>query len=171
MVSTILKAGLDRLDRLFAFIESALIMIGGIVLVVFAFLVLIDVIARYLLNFSLPGLYELMQLGLVLIVYSAIAYAQQKGDHIRIDVFSNENFPRMEKLIRVLGDLGGIAICVIIAWKAGENAFVAWRTDDAMSGLIPWPTWPAMASVPLGFALLGMRLLIDLVGFFAGRSR
>ncbi|MBI4274942.1 MAG: TRAP transporter small permease [Rhizobiales bacterium] len=171
MASTILSSGLRRLDRLVSLLEVVLNTIGGAVLVVFAFLVLFDVIARYLFNYSIPGIYELMQLGLVVIVYFGIAYAQQKGDHVRIDLFSNDNFPRMQRVIRVAGDLAGIVICTIIAWRTGQNAYVAWLTDDSMSGLIAWRTWPAMAAVPLGFGLLAFRLAIDLVEWSTERVR
>ena len=171
MASTSPPSGLRRLDRLVGFLEVVLNTIGGAVLVVFAFLVLFDVIARYLFNYSIPGIYELMQLGLVIIVYFGIAYAQQKGDHVRIELFSNENFPRMERVVRIVGDLAGIAICTIIAWRSGQNAYDAWLTGDAMSGLIAWRTWPAMAAVPLGFGLLALRIAIDLIEWSTWRTR
>ncbi len=171
MASTILSSGLGRIDRLVRVFEMALNTIGGAVLVVFAFLVLLDVVARYWFNYSIPGIYELMQLGLVVIVYFGIAYAQQKGDHVRIDLLSNDNFPRMQRVVRIAGDLAGVAIFTIIAWRSGQNAYVAWLTDDTMSGLIAWRTWPAMAAVPLGFGLLAFRLAIDLVEWSTGRKR
>ncbi len=133
--------------------------------------VLVDVIARYFLNYSIPGLYELMQLGLVIIVYFGIAYAQQKGDHVRIELLDRDTWPGLQKALLTIGEAAGATFCALVFWRAGQNALVAWETGDTMSGLIPWPTWPAVAAVPLGFLLLGLRLLFDMVKRLRGESR
>lgn len=160
-------SGLRSVERALGIVEWLLAIAGGAVLVVFSFLVLADVLARYLFNYSIPGVYELMQLALVVMVYFAISYAQQKGDHIRIEIFSDERRPRMQTFVRVVGDLAGLAICAIITWRSGLYAYSAWENADAVSGLVAWRTWPAMAAVPLGFGLLGLRLAIDLCGWMA----
>ncbi len=157
-------------ERGLSAIEAGLNAIGGVLVVVLAAAVLADVIARYVLNYSIAGLYELMQLGLVVIVYLGIGYAQQKGDHVRIELLDRSQFPGFQQTVRVFGNVAGIIFCALVAWKAGQNALVAWRTGDAMSGLIPWPTWPAVAAVPLGFLLLGLRLLLDTFKVTPGRS-
>lgn len=165
------RNALNGLDRGLAWAEMALNAAGGALMVLLAAAVLADVIARYFLNYSIPGLYELMQLGLVAIVYFGIAYAQQKGDHVRIELLDRDTWPGLQKVLLIIGDAAGAAFCALVFWRAGQNALVAWETGDTMSGLIPWPTWPAVAAMPLGFLLLGLRLLFDMVKRLRGESR
>ncbi|GIK81422.1 MAG: TRAP transporter small permease [Pseudorhodoplanes sp.] len=165
------RNALNGLDRGLAWVEMALNAVGGVIMVLLAAAVLVDVIARYFLNYSIPGLYELMQLGLVIIVYFGIAYAQQKGDHVRIELLDRDTWPGLQKALLTIGEAAGATFCALVFWRAGQNALVAWETGDTMSGLIPWPTWPAVAAVPLGFLLLGLRLLFDMVKRLRGESR
>ena len=94
-------------------------------------------------------------------------------DHVRIDVLSSRFSARTQSWIEVFGLLGFllplVVVVITLSWPLVVRAFVSGEVSSNAGGLI---RWPVMAMVPLGFALLGLQGLSELIkriGHLAGR--
>ncbi|OYY63466.1 MAG: sugar transporter [Burkholderiales bacterium 28-67-8] len=85
-------------------------------------------------------------------------------DHVRIDVLSSRFSARTQSWIEVFGLLGFllplVVVVITLSWPLVVRAFVSGEVSSNAGGLI---RWPVMALVPLGFALLGLQGLSELI--------
>lgn len=130
-------------------------------------------IARYGFSTGSNALLELQWYLFGAIFMLGAAYGLLKGAHVRIDVLNGRLSRRTQAWIDVFGTLFMLLpACIIIAWFGWDMFERSWsimeRSSDA-GGLI---RWPAKILVPLGFALLilqGISELIKRVAFLQGR--
>ncbi len=101
-------------------------------------------------------------------------YAFLRNAHVRIDFISGRFSARARNWV----DIGGIVIfllplCYImatLAWPVVEQAYLSGEMSSNAGGLIRWPVY---ALIPLGFALLalqGVSELIKRVAFLTGNG-
>ena len=93
-------------------------------------------------------------------------------DHVRIDVLSSRFSARTQSWIEVFGLVAFlmplVMVVITLSWPLVVRALVSGEVSSNAGGLI---RWPVMALVPLGFALLGLQGLSELIkriGHLAG---
>ncbi len=94
-------------------------------------------------------------------------------DHVRIDVLSSRFSARTQSWIEVFGLVAFllplVTVVITLSWPLVVRAFVSGEVSSNAGGLV---RWPVMALVPLGFALLGLQGLSELIkriGHLMGR--
>ncbi|MGC3964187.1 MAG: TRAP transporter small permease subunit [Rhodocyclaceae bacterium] len=102
-------------------------------------------------------------------------YALLKNVHVRIDVLVSRFSPRVHAWIDILGTmffLLPISVMVIwLSWGVFMTAYTSGETSPSAGGLI---LWPARLLVPVGFTLLalqGVSELIKRVAFLQGHIK
>jgi len=149
--------------RAFRFIEQLCTEAAAIIIMGLMVLMVIDVMGRKLFNSPLSGTTEIAEMTLVGIVYLSISHVQRNSGHIKIDLFADH----LPAALRVSTDLIGLAasflVCALVtsgsAWLALESV----RLQDYTMGGVRVPIWPAKVVITVGFGLLTLRLLRDLV--------
>jgi TRAP-type transport system small permease protein len=140
-----------------------LIIISGIAFIIVMLGTAIDVIMRYIFNKPITGGLEMAEYLFVTMVFLAIAYTQSKDEHIRVD-FIVDLFPIKGKYwSRVLSLSIALIISLLIAWRGLIALITSIRVDEFAMGQIPFPLWPSKLMVPLGFFVLSLRLIFDIV--------
>ncbi len=84
--------------------------------------------------------------------------------HVRIDVLAN----RLPMRTRIFIDIGGILLFLLpmcwmmiqFAWPVLKGAYLSGETSSNAGGLIRWPVY---ALVPIGFGLLAMQAVSELI--------
>jgi TRAP-type mannitol/chloroaromatic compound transport system permease small subunit len=94
-------------------------------------------------------------------------------DHVRIDVLSSRFSARTQSWIEVFGLVAFlfplVAVVITLSLPLVTRAFVSGEVSSNAGGLV---RWPVLALMPLGFALLGLQGLSELikrVGYLSGR--
>jgi len=91
-------------------------------------------------------------------------YTLQKNAHVRIDLFAGRCSHRTQALIDILGTLFFLfpfAILVIwMSWGVFFESFVSGEHSSSAGGLI---LWPARLMVPLGFGLLFLQGVAEIL--------
>lgn len=99
-------------------------------------------------------------------------YTLLKNAHVRIDFVSSRLSPRMRNWIDVVGILAVLfPLCLIIMALGWPLFYKAWMTNEMSSNAGGLIRWPVFALIPLGFALLllqGVSELIKRVAFLRG---
>ena len=131
-----------------------------------------NALARYLLNLSSNAWLELQWYMFATLFLLCAGYTLRHDEHIRIDVVSSHLSRRTQTWIDIFG-----TICFLLpmttfitwlSWPIFVNAWVSGEMSSNAGGLI---RWPARLLVPVGFALLslqGVSELIKRVAFLRG---
>ena len=119
---------------------------------------------RYAFNFSSNGLLEIQWYLFSAMFLLAAGYALQQNAHIRIDIVSGRLSERARAWVDIAGSLLFLLpLCGVMVYYGWPTFVEAWQSQEMSSdpgGLIRWPVF---ALIPLGFALLALQGLSELI--------
>ena len=123
-----------------------------------------NALVRKFFNSSSNGLLEIQWYLFAAVFMLGAGYGFLKNSHVRIDFISSKLSHRARNWIDVLGIvLVLIPFCVItiaLGWPFFTQAQASGEMSQNAGGLI---RWPAYAMIPLGFALLMMQAVSELI--------
>jgi TRAP-type mannitol/chloroaromatic compound transport system permease small subunit len=124
----------------------------------------LNALSRYMFNLSSNAWLELQWYLFGAVVLLGAAYTLQQNEHIRIDILNARLKPRTRHIIDVFGHVFFLLpICILIVWQGIPfflNYFISKEVSASAGGLI---IWPAALLIPLGFALLLLQALSELI--------
>ena len=98
----------------------------------------------------------------------AAAFALQKGEHVKIDLVYGRLSRRTQIWIEILGTIFFLFpfcfITVLIVWPVVLDKIATGETSANAGGLALWPVW---MMIPIGFALLALQGVSELIKRFA----
>lgn len=153
---------MTAISRMLERVALAVLLLGGIGLLMAMFLGVADIVGTQVLLVPVPGPYEITESSMVLIVFGALCYAQIKRAHIRVELVHAWMPPRVQAGMDVVADLAALLFFGLLLWQAVLEAQYSIRIDEKTVGLIRMPLWPARIVLAVGTGLLILRLLIDL---------
>jgi TRAP-type mannitol/chloroaromatic compound transport system permease small subunit len=133
-----------------------------------------NAVVRYAFDWSSNGLLEIQWYLFSAVFLLCAAYVLNKNEHIRIDVIAGRLSPRAQNWIDVFGIIVFLLPMVImtmsLSWPVFMNAWNTGETSANPGGLIRWPVRLLM---PVGFFLLllqGLSELVKRLAFLTGRG-
>lgn len=133
-----------------------------------------NALVRKAFNQSSNGLLEIQWYLFAAVFMLGAGYGFLKNSHVRIDFISSKLSDRARNWIDVIGILLVLfpfcAICIALGWPFFMQAFTSGEMSQNAGGLI---RWPAYGLIPLGFALLmlqGVSELIKRIAFLSGNG-
>ncbi|MEM9146216.1 MAG: TRAP transporter small permease [Pseudomonadota bacterium] len=151
------------ISRILERVALAVLLLGGIGLLMSMFLGVADIVGTQVLHVPVPGPYEITESSMVLIVFGALAYAQIRRAHIRVELLHAQMGPRTQAAMDVIADLAALVFFGLLLWQAVLEAQYSLQIGEATVGLIRIPLWPARIVLAVGTGLLILQLLVDLV--------
>lgn len=116
-----------------AWIEPVLSLIAAIMLLAIMSLTFFDVVGRYLLSQPIPGSYELVALGLGILVFAGMPIITLRREHLTVGLFENAFAGPVKPLVQTVIDLIGFAILSLYAWRIWAQASFIGRTGEVMA--------------------------------------
>jgi tripartite ATP-independent transporter DctM subunit len=83
--------------------------------------VFVDVVMRTVFNFSLPGIVELEEYFLLLVIYYSLAHAHITVGHIRIDFITEKIPASLRPVITSITSLLSVVLFVLMTWQLVVN--------------------------------------------------
>jgi TRAP-type mannitol/chloroaromatic compound transport system permease small subunit len=155
---------LGAMDERLFHIEKCLNLVAGIVILAMMMLGVLQILSRKLFNFPIPAYIDVIEIVMVLFAFPSLAFAQRLGDHIRMEIVLGRLKGRVYYAVELFGVLAALAIVAVITWFSFDHFLRAWKLGDStMDG--GFPLWPAKLVVPLAFALLFVRLALQVAAF------
>ncbi|MFC1916427.1 TRAP transporter small permease subunit [Chloroflexota bacterium] len=148
--------------KVISVISKYLFYVGVVAIAVSGLMTGVDVFARYLFSSPLPGVYQLQEIMLVAIVALPLAYNMQKKAHIRVDILLGRMRGKSRPAFELMTMILACILFAVATWTTGGYAWQSFVTQDYYLGPVHYPFWPAKTMIPLGCALLCLRLLIDI---------
>jgi TRAP-type C4-dicarboxylate transport system permease small subunit len=139
------------------------LLIGGLGMLFSMFLGVADIVGTQILLIPVPGPRELTESTMVLIVFGALAYAQIRRAHIRVELLYLNTPPRVRAVMDVITDIAAIVFFGLILSEAISEAQYSYQIKEATTGLIRFPLWPARFTLVAGCALMILQLTLHLL--------
>jgi TRAP-type C4-dicarboxylate transport system permease small subunit len=164
MAAITLVAGLA--GRALRVIEYILL-VGSVLTVLFVmFFVGAEVLMRYAFNKPIPGHLEGSELLGPIIVFLALSYTQATRGHVGMDLVLDALAPGIRRYAEMTTLLISIFICAVLAFFSFKNAYQLWLFDDVTMSPPYFRTWPSAAAIPLGYALVSIRMHIQMLHLY-----
>lgn len=137
-----------------------------------ALLSALNAVVRYAFNYSSNAFLEIQWYLFAAIFLLCAGYTLKNNEHVRIDVITGRFSPKVQAWIDILGTLFFLLpMVLLVLWLSMplvKESFMINEISANAGGLI---RWPVKALLPIGFALLalqGISELIKRVAFLRG---
>jgi TRAP-type mannitol/chloroaromatic compound transport system permease small subunit len=141
-----------------------LLLLGAVGMIVSMLLGVADVVGTRFLDYPVPGTLEVTESTMVLIVFGALAYTQERRGHIRVELLYGHCGPRGKSFMELVTHVVAFAFFAVVFWQGLGELRYSWEIREATMGTVRFPLYPARFLLVLGVALLLVRLAIDVVG-------
>ncbi|MEP1522648.1 TRAP transporter small permease [Ascidiaceihabitans sp.] len=161
---------LSKLDRALLPLEKFCALLSGLAIFSLMFLAAYSVIGRKFFASPLAGYVDYIEAAMPIIAIMGVSYVQRDGTHIRMDMFVSALKGRLLWLFELISVLMILILMAALTWGAWEHFE---RSFDCARPLcsrdssidISIPIWPSKLVVPVAFAVLVMRLVLQAVGY------
>lgn len=163
VVTTFVAAWLGRVLRL---IEYVLLTVTVLITAFVMFFVGAEVLMHYAFDRPIPGHLELSELAAPIIVFFALSYTQATHGHVGMDLVLDSMPLDARRYADMATLLISIFICAVLAFFSFKNAYRLWLYDDVTMSPPYFKTWPSGAAIPLGYALISLRMYIQVLHLY-----
>ena len=123
-----------------------------------------NAIIRKVFNISSNAFLEIQWYLFAAVFMLGSGYAFLKNAHVRIDFISSKFSARGRNIVDVIGILVFVfPLCYLmvkLSWPVFENAWVSGEMSSNAGGLVRWPVYGV---IPLGFVILAMQAVSELI--------
>jgi len=152
-----LSRGIDVLNQKFGWIAEWLVLISCLISAGNAF-------SRYAFGMSSNAWLEIQWYMFAAVVMLGASYTLRKNEHVRVDVVYSNVSTRRQIGIDIFGTilflLPATLIMTYLSWPVFHNSWALGEVSSNAGGLI---RWPVKLMLPIGFALLTLQGLSELI--------
>lgn len=141
----------------------AVLLVGGAGVLTAMFLGAGDVVGTQFLGWPIPGVLEITESTMTLIVFGALAYAQIRRNHIRVELVYSHMGPRVRAAMDTIADIAAIVFFGFLLSEAITEGLMSWRIRETADGLLQFPLYPARWVLISGTVLLLLQLALHLI--------
>lgn len=157
-----LNRSLNRISGLFTWI--ALLFLAFMMLAI-----TVDVIARAASGRTVPGLFEMSELSMVMVVFMGLGATLIDDAHIRVTLLSDRMSPKVSRLMGGAGWLCAALTFLLLAWPATDEAIYSFSIREFRWGYFEVPVWWAKIAVAIGLWFAAIQALVHALRMATGR--
>jgi TRAP-type mannitol/chloroaromatic compound transport system permease small subunit len=140
-----------------------MVLLGSVGLMLSMFICVADVIGTNFFGYPVDGTLEITESTMVLIVFGALVYTQDKRGHIRVEILHGFMGPRTRSLMDLFTHFLALLFFVLLGWHSIGELTYSWEMKEATMGSIRFPLYPARTLLTIGVALLILQLTLDVI--------
>lgn len=132
------------MDILNATVRRVSDVLGWVAMVFMAILmfgVTADVAARAIYGQSVPGLFEMSELSMVMVVFLGLGWTLRDDAHIRVTMLTDRLAPRPRRLAGGLAWLCAALVFLLLAWPSTQEAAYSFSIREFRWGVVQIPIW------------------------------
>jgi len=150
------------IDRAFRLVETAAAVLAGCMMIAMMVLVSADAFMRR--GFGEPLTFQLTlseSYLIVAMVMLSLAWGYRRGGTIQVRLLLDVLPKRPADVITRVGLAASSVYMIVLAVRAWSPFYRAWVDNEVTMGVIDWPVAWSWIWVPLGCAMLALRLALD----------
>lgn len=152
-----LASGIDRLTGFFGTVAAALVAVACSISAA-------NALSRYMFDLSSNAFLEIQWQMFAGIFLLGAAHVLRLNEHVRVDLFYGGMSDRSKLWVDVLGILFFLfPVCFIMLEMSFPWALSSWREGEMSANAGGLPVWPVKMLMPLGFVLLSLQGLAELI--------
>ncbi len=156
-----LSRGIDWLNDKFAVIAIWAVLASCVISA-------LNAIVRYAFNYSSNGFTEIQWYLFAAVVMLGASQVLRVNEHVRVDVLYGLYGGRGQAIVDLLGFIFFLTLSMLVmlyySWPLFVKMYVSGEMSSNAGGLI---RWPVMFMLPLGFALMLLQGLSEIIKRFA----
>ncbi|PKR89251.1 C4-dicarboxylate ABC transporter [Pleomorphomonas diazotrophica] len=123
-----------------------------------------NAIVRKLFNYSANSLLEGQWYLFSAVFLLCAGYTLLRGEHVRIDIVASRLSRRSQVVVDILGTLFFLlpftVAAIWLSWPQVVSKVLSGEVSSSAGGL---PLWPAWVLIPVGFSLLGLQGVSEII--------
>ncbi|HEY9532411.1 MAG TPA: TRAP transporter small permease [Burkholderiales bacterium] len=139
-----------------------LLLLGTVGMIAAMLVGVADVVGTEFLGRPVLGTLEFTESTMVLVVFGALAYAQERRAHIRVELLYSFVGPRGKSFMEAVTHIVAFIFFALVAWQGYVELLYSWEIKESTMGSVRFPLYPARVLLLVGVALLLLRLAIDI---------
>ncbi len=155
---------LAAIDEAWFKVESAFNLLAAFFIFGVMILGVVQVIGRSVFNQPVRGYVDIVEVAITVFAFLAISYCQALGGHVRMEIIIGRFKGRALWVTEVFGTVIAMFIVLILMAYGWDHFMRAWTIGDSSID-VNITMWPSKLMIPMAFAMLMVRLTIQLVGF------
>lgn len=160
----------NLLTRILSRVGRGAVVVAGLVLVSLVLLITVDVTLRRAFNSPLTFSYEIIEFGLVIVVWGSVLYSTARERHISIDVLTSRLPAKTRRFLMLTFDFISALVLFLISWQSITYAMDL-RNAQRVSSMLDIPLYPFVFIVALGAILSGLILLVNFIDSVRGEGK
>jgi len=162
---------MQRVSAWLSRLALGLLLLGTLGMIASMLVGVADVVGTEFLGHPVLGTLEFTESTMVLIVFGALAYAQERRSHIRVELLYAHAGPRGKSFMEAVTHIVAFIFFALVAWQGLGELRYSWEMKEATMGSVRFPLYPARFFLLLGVMLLLLRLVLDIVQDIARLQR
>jgi TRAP-type C4-dicarboxylate transport system permease small subunit len=152
----------QRLGAVLSRVALGLLLLGTVGMIASMLIGVADVVGTKFFDWPVPGTLEFTESTMVLVVFGALAYAQDRRAHIRVELLYGHAGARGKSFMEAVTHIVAFIFFALIGWQGFGELLYSWELKEATMGSVRFPLYPARFFLLLGVALLLVRLALDI---------
>lgn len=140
-----------------------LLLLGTLGMIAATLVGVADVVGTEFFGRPVLGTLEFTESTMVLVVFGALAYAQQRRAHIRVELLYSQVGPRAKSFMETVTHIVAFLFFALVAWQGWVELEYAWEIKESTMGSVRFPLYPARFLLLVGVSLLILQLAVDIV--------
>lgn len=139
---------------------------GMVLLAAIAVLIILEIVLRFVFNTSTLLCEEYSSYFFVGFVYLAAADTLRTDSHIKINMVVRRLSPKRQLVLSRFISLLNLPVFVILSWRGWHIVLDNYRYDVLAATVISTPLYIPMLVIPLGFTILAMQGIVEVIRAF-----
>jgi TRAP-type C4-dicarboxylate transport system permease small subunit len=158
-------------NTLFSKLNSIPVLLSGAAVIAMMLHVCADVIGKYLFNAPVPGTITIVtDYYMPIVTFLPLAYVHRLGSHISVEVVTNLFSTRVQYHIHYFGMAISLMVFALLTFTTFEEALKKYTINTFMMEQgIKIATWPGQFFLPVGYGLIALLILHELITYVLGR--
>lgn len=155
---------MSKLNALFDSVLMVCAALAGTIFAAIAAAISVNVVLRNLFGSPIYGLLDAVEYGLLVATFLGAPWVLWKRGHVTVDLITAALPARLAGPLGRLTALIGLAACLALMRYAGEAVLISAQRGSMIRTAFIIPEWWVLAVAPVGFALLALEFLRQMVG-------